>query len=161
MPNSLRARLKKLVHKGELSEKDLERIIIRPANNKSSNDDYISRQEAIDLFKNDEDADYCKWSTKGIISELEDLPSANFVSRWISVDDRLPEQDGKYLVTLHYSTHYLVILSNYTNNLYEIDEYEFSDKHKPGWYNNDTDYGYYEQRDVSAWMACPKTYNGG
>ena len=52
-------------------------------------EDCISRTEAIEMFANTEDADSCKWTTKGIIAELNDLPSVYPKSdkpsaKWIS-----------------------------------------------------------------------------
>ena len=48
MPNSLRARLKNLVHKGVLTQKDLDRIVIMPVDGTG---DLISRQAIDDAFE--------------------------------------------------------------------------------------------------------------
>ena len=49
---SLLCRLKKLVHKGELEEKDLDRIVIIPKGQEPC-DDCISRQAVIDAIEDD------------------------------------------------------------------------------------------------------------
>ena len=64
MPNSLRARLKNLVHKGILTQKDLDRIVIVPVDGTG---DLISRSEAIRIASG-----YCHWSN--IPAELAKLP---------------------------------------------------------------------------------------
>ena len=88
MPNSLRSRLKNLVHKGVLSQKDLDRIVIVPVD---GNGDLISRQAAID----------CLTATKlkkfdfilQAREEIKNLPSVSTekTGRWIPVSERLPE----------------------------------------------------------------------
>ena len=49
-------------------------------------DDAVSRQALVNEFQNTEDAEYCKWSTDGIVSVIKDMPSvqpkAN-TGRWI------------------------------------------------------------------------------
>ena len=55
--------------------------------------DLISRQAAIDAFHPDHDTD---WYTPWIIETLNEIPSAQ---QWIPCSERLPEKDGRYLVT--------------------------------------------------------------
>lgn len=61
-----------------------------------------------------------------------------------------PIKNGKYLVKEKFFTendYYTTILS-WSNNLYDIDEYDFEDyKNKCGWYEHDIDYGYYNIDD--------------
>ena len=72
-----------------------------------------------------------------------------------------PKVGGKYLVTLHYITHDTVETAYYSKNLYKVDEYDFYDKRRPGWYNYDSEYGYYEQTDVIAWRKLIEPYKEG
>ena len=78
---------------------------------------------------------------------------------WISVEDRLPEEEGQYIVT----TKFGIKISSFSNNLYKIDKYDFEDykgKQRKGFYNYDSEYGYFEQ-DVLAWMPMPEPYKEG
>ena len=83
MPNSLRARLKKCVHKGVLKEEDFKRIVILPP--------YASLD-----FKETLRASYEKAYKLGYdaaIKALEQEP------KWIPVSERLPDTDDDALVT--------------------------------------------------------------
>ena len=44
----------------------------------------------------------------------------------------------------------------FAENLYEVDEYDFPDDERPGWYYYDSEYGYLEKRDVRYWMPLPE-----
>lgn len=75
MPNSLRARLKKLVYKGVLTQKDLDRIVIVPVDGTG---DLISRQAAKRIIYDEFEG----WPTeeeivqmKRLIKNLDELPS--------------------------------------------------------------------------------------
>lgn len=65
-----------------------------------------------------------------------------------------PKKDGVYLVWWCND----VEIARYTDNLYEVDEYDFDDKKRVGWYKYDSDYGYYELEDVKAWQELPSDY---
>ncbi len=80
-------------------------------------------------------------------------------TEWISVSERLPDEQGRYLVTTDYRTYYIVETANYTNNLYKIDKHDFLDKKCAGWYDFDSEYGYYEVERVVAWQPLPKPYS--
>ena len=83
---------------------------------------------------------------------VEDKPQ----TEWIPVSEQ-PKKDGKYLVTLHFITHDAVETAKYSNNLHKVDEFDFPEN-KAGWYNYDSEYGYYEQDSIIAWMPLPKPY---
>ena len=82
---------------------------------------------------------------------------------WISVKDRLPSVDGDYLVTIKFKVlkNYGIGIMGYAKNLYKVDEYDFHNKKRPGWYSYDSEYGYYENNDVVAWMELPEVYKEG
>ena len=49
--------------------------------------------------------------------------------KWIPVSERLPEKNGAYLVTRRFAVfHVQVDIRGFTNNLYSLDHYDFSDK---------------------------------
>ena len=68
---------------------------------------------------------------------------------WTSVKDKLPDKDCKCWVTNDRGS---VFSCDFTTNLYEIDEYDFIDKKRPGFYEYDSEYGYFEWDGIIAWM---------
>lgn len=115
--------------------------------------DIIYRQAAIDVVKGID---------SGFVKYIEQLPSAQSELRWIPYPKRPPKEEGEYLVTVEAFCHMRVYIASYSKNLYEVDEYDFSDeKGKAGFYGCDSEYGYYEVTDVKAWMPMMAPYEGG
>lgn len=81
--------------------------------------------------------------------------------RWIFVSERVPDKNGKYLVTRYGNIlGSSVCILCYAENLYSIDSFDFNKKKgKSGWYDYDSEYGYVEFDNVIAWMPLPKPYN--
>ena len=81
------------------------------------------------------------------------------MSEWIPVSERLPK-DGTYLVTVkRITSHPNVDIDSFAKDLYKVDEFDFYDKKgKCGWYNYDSEYGYWEDDRVIAWMPLPEPY---
>lgn len=69
--------------------------------------------------------------------------------KWTPVKEKLPDNDCECWVTNDCGG---VFSCNFTTNLYEIDEYDFIDKKRPGFYKYDSEFGYFEVHDVTAWM---------
>lgn len=66
-----------------------------------------------------------------------------FVSKWISVEDRLPEEEGNYLVTRD---------GNLGHSIVDI----------ATWFKSTTaNNGFHKANRVSAWMPLPEVFNGG
>jgi len=87
--------------------------------------------------------------------------TAKKVNKWIPVSERLPE-DGTYLVTAERIVGEPVInIKSFAKDLHKVDEFDFP-KHKCGWYGGwydyDSEYGYWEDTSVRAWMPLPKPY---
>ena len=81
--------------------------------------------------------------------------------RWIPVSEKLPEKDGYYLTTfVSFGSILLVDVISFAKNLKNVDHYDF-DKAEPGWYNYDSEYGYYKVNSVIAWMPLPERYKEG
>lgn len=84
-------------------------------------------------------------------------PEANVTeAKWISVKDRLPEKEGKYLVHKESGCFKSIDTAWFTLNLHELDKYDFPNKHRPGWNNYDSEWGYYEETGVIYWMPLPE-----
>lgn len=78
-------------------------------------------------------------------------------AKWIPVSERLPDERKDCIVTFkdgYVDTMY------YAPDLYKVDEFDFcTKKGKAGWYNCDSEWGYYSREDIIAWMPLPKPYN--
>lgn len=80
------------------------------------------------------------------------------VPKWISVTERLPEEDGKYLTAYKLNTippTPWIEACWFAKNLRKVDKYDFPKK-KPGFYNNDSEYGYFEVSGITHWMPLPE-----
>lgn len=75
------------------------------------------------------------------------------MTEWISVEDRLPDEDGKYLCCR--SNKYIGIYS-FTQNLRKVDKYDFAGKNRKGWYDYDSEWGYCEIHSITHWMPLPE-----
>lgn len=78
---------------------------------------------------------------------------------WIPVSERLPEKDGKYLVTMRSfcGLPQRIEVLHFATDLHKIDKFDFQ-AHKCGFYGSDAEWGYYEVDDVIAWMPLPEPY---
>lgn len=65
-----------------------------------------------------------------------------------------PKKNGTYLIWWCND----IVIARYTDNLYEVDEYDFDDKKRAGWYKYDSEYGYWELENVKAWQELPSDY---
>ena len=98
-------------------------------------DDLISRQAAIESFMYDDDG--TPWSMDDIVYRLEQFPSAQPEQRWIPCSERLPEKEGRYLVTC----------SRW--GAWEVDWNIWHNKPNPSWF---------WEESVTAWMPLPEPY---
>ena len=91
---------------------------------------------------------------------IDAQPTIEPEPKWIPCSERLPDEDGDYLVL--YCTHskykpYAYDVISFANDLYQIDEYDFNDKKgQKGWFYCDHEYGYCEDNSVYAWMPLPE-----
>lgn len=76
--------------------------------------------------------------------------------RWIPVSERLPKNDGRYLVVklLFDETQWPDVLS-FAKDGEQIDEYDLSCK-TDVWYFYDSEYGYVSTDSVTHWMPLPE-----
>ena len=93
-------------------------------------------------------------------SQLHDLIS--FLSdslkeqpKWISVKDGLPKKNGKYIVFSESPICKSMLFANFAKNLQKIDKNAFYEMKCPGWYEYDSDWGYYELNYITHWMPQP------
>jgi len=77
---------------------------------------------------------------------------------WIPCSERLPKEDARYLVQMSYG---IMRVLSWANILEKVDDFDFCNEKHSGWYEYDSEWGYYESREVIAWMPLPKPYKGG
>jgi len=59
------------------------------------------------------------------------------------------------------SGYYFLRIAKYANNLINVDEYDFADKNgKSGWFDYDSEYGFYEITNVRFWAELPEPPEG-
>lgn len=75
---------------------------------------------------------------------------------WTRTTDRLPDENGKYLAVYDCFQCKLIKVLYFANDLYFVDEYAFRGEHRPGWYDSDSEFGYFERIDVTHWMPLPE-----
>lgn len=80
--------------------------------------------------------------------------------KWISVSDKLPDEDCKCLV---YKSAIAqgIITASFTHNLESIDEYDFSGEKRAGFFYYDSEYGYCEMLHITHWMPLPEPPKDG
>ena len=105
-------------------------------------------------------ADILKYCTVKELTEIACSLIANgvTVNEWISVDDRLPTEDGDYLTfetTFTCKFRYQRV-RHFAKDLEKVDEYDFKGIKRAGWYAYDSEWGYYEVDDITHWMPLPQ-----
>lgn len=83
------------------------------------------------------------------------LDNSVTVQEWISVDDRLPEKDGGYLVVINYFSHQSINVRSFAKAGETINEYDLAGE-KNVWYRYDSEYGYVSTDSVTHWMPLPE-----
>ena len=114
-----------------------------------------------------------EWIKKSDVLELLGLPSDILYeyihelkgvwvdedwNKWTPTSDGLPKEDGTYLCQINYGHHELFEVLSFSTNLYEVDEYDFCDINRAGFYDFDSEWGYYEVHNVVAWQSLPTLY---
>ena len=78
------------------------------------------------------------------------------MSEFISVkDERKPNdrQECLVFVKMCYAKYYKI--ATYSENLASVDEYELRERNHPGFYDYDSEWGFYEVTGVTHWMSLP------
>lgn len=114
------------------------------------NNDTISRQalmkEFSDFVRESNNSDFAPTPTwNDAVSLVGSMPSADIAPRWIPVTDRLPEQEGQYLVCCNNKHHQFEVARFYIN--YDGDRWFCCDWNDP--------------EKIIAWMPLPEPYKGG
>ena len=128
---------------------------------KKSKLDLISRADAIEAVgKYKEEHGYAYYDCAcDIENDLKQLPSASVeVGEWIPCSERLPSENGRYLVTYP-----LFVGGNKWVNVLWYGKPSMPNIKVKGkcWYRSDDEYGDVVYDDILAWMPLPKPYKGG
>ena len=84
----------------------------------------------------------------------------NVPSKWIPVTERLPEEDGYYLV---FQKGFLIAgirTLQFTKDGRKVDKYDFHRGWKNVWYRYDSEWGHLTIDDVTHWMPLPEPPKG-
>ena len=73
---------------------------------------------------------------------------------WIKTSDRLPTENGDYLIAQQIFDYIIYDVVHWAKNLHEVDEYDFADEqyNRSGFYDFDSEWGYLERENVLAWQ---------
>ena len=122
-----------------------------------------TREKLIELLK----SAYGKSFNAPHLAEHEIEPLADHliangvtVQKWISVKDRLPEQDGKYLVFEQSSGRTNTSILRFAKDARKVDRYDFKGRWKNAWYEYDSEWGHYTVDSVTHWMPLPEPPKG-
>lgn len=98
-------------------------------------------------------AEQCGEDDCWVMDALKATPNADVRPvRWISVTERLPEDRQNCLC---YSSLGTIRVLCFAKNLRQVDKYDFADKKRPGWFFNDSEWGYCEALGITHWMPLP------
>lgn len=80
------------------------------------------------------------------------------MAEWISVKDRLPKDRQKVLVFQKAKPYNVTTIGTcwYSKRLVDVDDFFFQRQLHDGFYDSDSEYGYYEVGDVTHWMPLPE-----
>ena len=80
--------------------------------------------------------------------------------KWIPVTERLPEQDGAYLVFRKWHNFTYTEVWKFSKDARTVDKYDFTRKWENVWYEYDSEVGHYTTEDVTHWMPLPEPPKG-
>lgn len=114
---------------------------------KAEKEDCISRQAALDaIMGQPPEPHYPSWYA----AQIEKLPAVQPEQHWIPCSERLPEENGQYLITVRYK---------------HVDGYEDVYAEHGDWCDGNWDmfcFGHCgEVESIPAWMPLPEPYRGG
>ena len=82
------------------------------------------------------------------------------MSEWISVKEKLPENNMTCLCCLSIYGHSIIRILNYATSLCKVDEYDFYGMKQGGFYEYDTEWGYKFIDHVTHWLPLPEPPEG-
>lgn len=96
------------------------------------------------------------FGVESVLEYAQTLPTLTQPNNWISVEDRLPE-DGKYLCCFSsLGLAWCIDVLSYASDLNSVDDWDFYNEHRGGFYDLDSECGYYEISGVAYWRPLPE-----
>lgn len=74
---------------------------------------------------------------------------------WNKVEDGLPTDSGKYLCVSYSPLSRNILTCYFAENLRALNKYDFEHCNYAGFYNYDSEYGYFRERYITHWMKLP------
>lgn len=78
------------------------------------------------------------------------------MSNWNNAKTNPPKKNGQYLCATKFYMHRNVEIFCFNKCLEDVDNYDFEGVKRAGWYNYDSEYGFYETDSVTHWMELPE-----
>ena len=78
------------------------------------------------------------------------------MDRWISVSEKLPDQDGNYLVFQKYFYGTCITTLRFAKDGRKVDRYDFEREWKNVWYRYDSEWGHITIDNITHWMPLPE-----
>lgn len=75
---------------------------------------------------------------------------------WTRLNEARPPKNGKYLVVIGKGENRFIDIACFASNLEAVDDWAFYDKKRSGFYDYDSECGYYEITQVKWWRPLPK-----
>lgn len=75
---------------------------------------------------------------------------------WHTINEIPTNKDATYLVMVRVSKHYVYDLGRWSDDLYNVDKYNFTPGSGAGFYRHNSEWGYVKIRDVALWSELPK-----
>ena len=121
----------------------------------------MENREAIEVLRFN--ADFCDAELEDAINLAISALEKQEQDKWISCSERLPKNNGEYLVTEKFSNGFPpdVCILQFAKDLYKLDEHDFYNrKGEAGFCRYDQEFGYSEAKGVIAWREKPEPYRG-
>ena len=94
------------------------------------------------------------WRRK--MQKIRQRYAKNDADKWIPVTERLPEEDGKYLVFRKHTYGTETATLRFAKDARKVDKYDFVLRWKNVWYRYDSEWGHITIDDVTHWMPLPE-----
>ena len=108
-----------------------------------------------------EDRDYdCYGECKTCQAENLIANGVGFLPKWIPVSERLPEENGQYLVFQKHTYGTYTAVLQFAKDGRKVDKYDFYRGWKNVWYRYDSEWGHITIDDVTHWMPLPEPPKG-
>ena len=126
-------------------------------------------EKLIELLKDTQaNADWHRWGYEEVADyliangvRLEEKQATSDENKWIPVKERLPEEDGYYLVAKKiFNNSILQEVLSFAKDGRKVDKYDFHREWKNVWHYYDSEWGHITVDSVTHWMPLPEPPKG-